>query len=191
VFNLVWEGLALNLGTFREIAPVLRAMRERHRIALHLVTDLECPRGSMHYLKRPTKPLARSILGMDDFYLYEWNAALLPTICTACDLAVIPIPMSAPFLRGKPENKLVLFWRMGLPVVTSATPAYERAMAGAGLSMTCRTPEDWVAALTRLLDDESARRDAGQRGRAHANAAYGEERIVRQWDDALASVLGG
>ena len=189
-FQLVWEGLALNLHTFRAIAGPLRSLGARYPIALHLVTDLECPRGSTYLWKRPTRAVVREVLGMDHVYLHEWNADLLSAVATGCDLAVIPIPLDVPFLRGKPENKLVLFWRMGMPVVTSATPAYERAMRAAGLSMTCRTQEEWFALLERLMLDEDLRRQAGIRGAAHAEAAYGEAGLLAKWDDVFQSVLG-
>ena len=189
VFNLVWEGLPGNLVTFSCIADALRRLRTRRKIALHLITDLERAIGSTHVWMRPTKPWARRLIGIDEIYLYEWNQHVLPTISTACDLAVIPIPLDKPFFAGKPENKLMLFWRMGLPVVTSATPAYERAMRGAGLAMTCRTTDDWVRTLERYIDDEQARREAGQRGMAYAHAAHGEPRLLQKWDDVFASVL--
>lgn len=189
VFHLVWEGLGQNVKTFREIAGALRALAARRRLALHLITDLEYPLGSTHFWMRPTRELVRDVLGIDQVYLYQWNVNLVSALCTACDLAVIPIPLDTPFLRGKPENKLVLFWRMGLPVVTSATPAYERAMRGAGLSMTCRTAEEWLNMLERLLDDETARREAGQRGLAYAGEAYGEASLLSKWDAVFESVL--
>jgi len=189
VFRLVWEGLGQNVRTFRVIAGALRQLRSRHRIALHLVTDLEYPRGSTSFAMRPMKHLVRDLFGEGGAVVHAWDMDLFSDLCTACDLAVIPIPLDAPFLRGKPENKLVLFWKLGLPVVTSATPAYERAMRGAGLAMTCSTPEEWVVMLERLLNDEAARRDAGQRGLAYAQEAYSDPGVVGKWDRLLDSVL--
>jgi len=188
IFHLVWEGLGLNVPTLREFAGVFRTLSARHPIALHLVTDLEYARGSTHFWMRPTQHLVRELFGSDRVHLYDWNADMLSVVCTACDMAVIPIPLDTPFLRGKPENKLVLFWRMGMPVVTSATPAYERAMAGAGLTMTCRTPDEWVAVLERYREDEAARREAGERGSAYAGEAYSEASITKKWDAVLTSV---
>ena len=190
-FHLVWEGLGQNVRTFRDFAAAFRSLAARHRLALHLVTDLEYPRGSTSYWMRPTRDLVHDLFGRDRVFLHEWNADMLSVVCTACDLAVIPIPLDAPFLRGKPENKLVLFWRMGLPVLTSATPAYDRAMQGAGLAMTCRTQAEWVASLERVLGDEAARRHAGQRGLAYAQEAYSEASLQLKWDEVFESVRGG
>jgi len=187
-FQLVWEGLALNLHTFRAIAAPLRSLAARHPIALHLVTDLECPRGSTYLWKRPTRDVVREVIGMDHVLVHEWSVDRVSAVAMECDLAVIPIPLDVPFLRGKPENKLVLFWRMGMPVVTSATPAYERAMRAAGLSLTCRTEDEWLTTLERLMLDENPRREAGRLGAAHAEAAYSESGLLARWDDVFRSV---
>jgi glycosyltransferase involved in cell wall biosynthesis len=133
----------------------------------------------------------RKLFEMDGVYLYQWNHDLLSAICTACDLAVIPLQLDDPFAAGKSENKLILFWRMGLPVVTSATTAYARSMKGAGLDMTCRTDEDWTRAIERCMDDEGARRAAGAAGRAFALREHGEDRMLDRWDAVLSSVLAG
>lgn len=190
VFQLVWEGLGQNVATFREIAGPFRALTARHRIALHLITDLRYPRASTHFWMRPTRDLVCEILGIEHVTLHAWDVERMSALCTACDLAVIPIPLGVPFLRGKPENKLVLFWRMGLPVVTSATPAYERAMQRAGLAMTCRTPAEWVSTLERLMEDEPARRAAGQTGLAQARETYSEASLVSKWDTVVGPILG-
>ena len=64
--------------------------------------------------------------------LHLWDESTCSDIIRNCDLAVIPIDLSDPFAFGKPENKLLLFWGMGMPVVTSAIPAYVRAMQAVG-----------------------------------------------------------
>lgn len=189
VFNLVWEGLPGNIVTFEPIADALRRLQERHPIALHLITDIERPAALRNVGRLPTKRLVRRVLsGIDDVYLYEWNEELFSTICTACDLAIIPIPLDKPIFAGKPENKLVLFWRMNVPVVTSATPAFVGAMSAAGLSMTCEQPSDWLQLLERYMADESLRREAARAGYAHATTEYSEERLLERWDDVFESI---
>ncbi len=188
VFNLVWEGLPENVVTFRCFSGAWRELRRRRKVALHLVTDLEVAMGSTMIWKRPTLRTVRRLLGREGVYLYQWNQEMLARLCTACDLAVIPMPLEDPFRAGKPENKLVFFWRMGVPTVTSATPAYLRAMREAGLDMTCRSEDEWVRTLERLMDDEEARRSAGRRGREHVTTAFAEERLLAKWDGVFASL---
>ncbi len=76
----------------------------------------------------------------------------------------------------------------GMPVVASATPAYTRAMQGAGLDLTCRDKEQWLSTLECLLADETARRDAGCRGKTYADREFGEGRLLARWDAVFTSL---
>lgn len=53
-------------------------------------------------------------------------------------------------------------------------------MRSAGLEMTCRTADEWQGMLERSMDDEGARREAGQRGMANANHTYSAESLLRK-----------
>jgi glycosyltransferase involved in cell wall biosynthesis len=187
VFHFVWEGLPHNLVFFEEIRDVMRGVASRHRIVLHLVTALRYRQYAGKYWARRAEDLARRL--SVPFCLYEWNERTCPPILAAGDLALIPVPLDDPFASGRPENKLLLLWRMGVPAVVSATPAYSRAMAGAGLSMACRDAAGWREILEKYMRDEEARREAGRRGRAFVEANHGEERVLARWDELFRSVL--
>ena len=113
---------------------------------------------------------------------------MVSVIATACDLAVIPLPLDRPLERSKPETKLVSFWRMGMPVVTSATPAYVRTMRAAGQDLHCASEAQWVEVLGRLIEDPGARERAGRGGRAFAEREYSDERLMAAWDQVLDSL---
>lgn len=190
VFNLVWEGLPENLVSFREIGPVLRELGRKRPIALHLVTDLDWKPHLNRYGRRHSVDVAREIF--EPSFLYAWNKNLSGTIISSCDLAVIPIALHLPLKVGKPENKLILFWRLGVPVVVSRTPAYARAMDRAGLDMTYVTPDEWMAGLEYYMTNESARRSAAQSGlRTAEGSYYGVPATLAKWDALAASVLEG
>jgi len=130
------------------------------------------------------------IAGMfDQVYLYSWSELLAPVIIASCDLALIPVPLEDSLNAGKPENKLLIFWRLGVPAIVSATPAYARIMQQSGIGMAARTSEDWSRLLDRYMSDEAARRDTGQRGKRYAEEHYGFEKIFDQWDSVIKSVL--
>ncbi len=188
VFNLVWEGLPENLVSFREIRPVLRTLGGRRPIALHLVTDLEWKPHLKRYGRRHAVNAAREIF--QPSYLYAWNQHTCASIISSCDLAVIPIPLEIPLAAGKPENKLILFWRLGVPAIVSRTPAYARAMARAGLEMTCATPDEWMTSLEYFMTNENARREAAQAGRRAAEGDfYGVAATLARWDAMALSIL--
>ncbi|MDO9372331.1 MAG: glycosyltransferase [Gammaproteobacteria bacterium] len=185
-FRLVWEGMPQTLGSLDLIRSALEKLRQKHPVELHLVTDIEYYRYLGRYGRSSTLKAARRIF--PDVHLHEWKEEDCADIICACDIAVIPLVLDDPFIAGKPENKLLLFWRMGMPVVASATPAYVRAMQGAGLDLTCRDKEQWLPALERLLADEAARCDAGCRGKTYADHEFGEDRLLARWDAVFASL---
>ena len=189
VFNFVWEGLPGNLRFLSEIKEVLRELQKKRRIALHAITDLRYGKYlNGRFSQRRTEDEARKIF--DPIYLYSWNEQTCSAIICACDLALIPIPLQDPLFVGKPENKLHLFWRMGMPTVVSATPAYARAMQECGLSMACKTLENWRETLQRYISSEDARREAGQRGKAFVEQRHSEKAMLSQWDEVFFSILG-
>jgi hypothetical protein len=185
--NVFWEGLPYNLSEFRDLTGVLRRLAAERPVALHLMTLLKFGRWSGRVHKVDTKELVENLFS--PAYVYEWNEQLLSRVATGCDLALIPLNVANPFARGKPANKLLLLWRMGLPVLASPTPAYCRAMRTAGLDMTCAGRADWFDKLRRYASDEDARRDAGERGRELAGAEYSDERVFERWDRVFESVL--
>jgi hypothetical protein len=188
VFNLVWEGLAGNVGTLHEVMGVLCELQEKRPIAIHAITNLSYGKYlNGRFAQRSTVDLARKM--PIPLYLYAWNEQTCSTIACACDLAIIPIPLHDSLYAGKPENKLHLFWRMGMPTIVSATPAYSRAMKESGLSMACKTPQDWRGALDKYFASEEARRDAGQQGKEFVDRYYSEQAMLVRWDDVFSSIL--
>lgn len=186
VFNLVWEGIPGNLYAFQRLKKVIAKLQARHKIALHVITDLEFRRYVGRYWKTNSIEIVRDLF--DRVYMYQWNEQTCAHIICATDLAVIPIDLSNPLVRGKPENKLLLFWRLGMPTVTSATPAYERAMLKAGLNMSCRDENEWFDILEEYICDERARCTAGVAGLHVAETEYSEQAILQEWDQLFSSL---
>jgi glycosyltransferase involved in cell wall biosynthesis len=184
--NIVWEGLPQTVHFLAEIKDALEVLSQRYNIALHIITDMEYYKYFNKFGKGKTSDITSKIF--KNTYLYEWNEELHSHISSACDIAIIPIPLGDPMATGKPENKLLLFWRMGIPTITSATPSYSRAMANAGLSMICKTQQDWQQVLERYIEDKSLRESAGIKGKAFALEHNDEEKTLEQWDKLLESL---
>jgi glycosyltransferase involved in cell wall biosynthesis len=185
-FRLVWEGLPQTLGSLGQIRQALDQLREKYKIDVHIVTDPQYYQYLGRYGKASTLEAAQRILPGVRFH--EWKEADCADIICSCDLAVIPLALDDPFAAGKPENKLLLFWRMGMPVVTSASPAYVRAMQAAGMNYVVRDDAGWVAVFEQLLNDEAARRQAGMLGRAFTEREHSEASLLSRWDAVFASM---
>ena len=185
VFKIAWEGLPSNLRQLAVIRDVLRGLVAKHEIELHVITDPIMPKYWGHLGQIKTADAVRKIFPRSIFH--PWNEESCATILAGCELAVIPVDLADPFTRGKPENKLLLLWKIGMPVVTSATPAYERAMASAGLDHVCRTDADWTQALEQMIASDDLRKTAAVRGYEYSMANFAEEQMFARWDTAFAS----
>ncbi|HZM06649.1 MAG TPA: hypothetical protein VFC44_26920 [Candidatus Saccharimonadales bacterium] len=187
-FNLVWEGLPAFDG-LQSLNGIIPNVQQRHPCALHLVTALTGYRHLQNMGKFSTKDEVANLLPYNNVWLYEWNSLLFTRIVTACDLGIIPINMNDPFWVSKPANKLLFFWRMGMPTLVSGTPEYKAMMSAAGVDMACENEGDWLAKLDIYLNNESVRRAAGQRGLAFVTEHFSEEKQLAQWDQVVESVL--
>ena len=185
--RLFWEGQPQNLSGFDQAASAaLARLAETRPVSLHLATDPTYPRYFGRVGTARTERLLRRL--PVPVTLHTWDVAALPDIAASCDVGVIPLDLSDGFAAAKPENKLLIMWQLGLPVVASATPAYRRTMAGAGLHDVCTTVDDWVDALSRLTDP-AERAVAAERGAAYVETTHREERILEQWDELMLDLL--
>ena len=185
-FRLVWEGLPQTLDSLELIRPAIDRLRYQYPIEIHIVTDREYFRYLGQFCKTSALKKAQRIF--PDVHFHEWNEVNCADIICSCDLAIIPLSLTDPFAAGKPENKLLLFWRMAMPVVTSASPAYARAMQSAGMNFTAKNEVDWLAMLKQLLEDESLRRKAGTLGKAYVEREFSEINLLARWDAVFESL---
>lgn len=186
-FRLVWEGLPHTLGALDLLDPILEKISQRYPLELHVVTDLVSHRFLGTHGKIQTQKRLSHL--KNKIVLHEWSEPTWAETITRCDLAVIPISMADPFAAGKPENKLLLFWRLGMPVVASATPAYKRAMLLADVDMYCSKPDEWINKIIACIESQAYRKEMAIRGNAVALRNYSEENTLIAWDQVFHSIL--
>ena len=99
----------------------------------------------------------------------------------SCDLALIPIPNHA-LMRSKPENKLILFWMLGLPTVVTDTPSYARVMRDAGVNCAASDLAQWKTLITELATSVMSRETHINLGNNYLINTSREESILSSWD---------
>jgi hypothetical protein len=185
-FRIAWEGLPYTLSSLNLVADVLKRVNQQRPIELHVITDRAYYGYLGKYHRRDTQKEVEAIY--PGARVHEWREETCAALICDCDLAVIPLDLEDPFQAGKPENKMLLFWRMGMPVVASATPAYARAALRAGMDMLCATPAEWEAMLLSCIDSEEKRFFAGHRGRSYVEACCNEDTILGAWERMMSSL---
>jgi hypothetical protein len=185
--RLVWEGLPSNLFHLRVIGSVLRDLAKQRPLVLNIVTEPSHMRFLGRFGRVESIDIARQYF--DQVVYHRWEAATLSSIVTSCDIAVIPIDLTDALGVGKPANKLLLFWRMAMPVITSRTAVYQETQRGAGLEhLACGSDTDWQNALVTLMTSERERREAGERGYAFVTENFSYHSFLRSWDQVFTSL---
>jgi hypothetical protein len=183
--RIVWEGQTTTLPNLQVIREPLNDLRDR--VELHVVTD---PVIHRYFARFVSYPSMRALDGIEcDKHFHRWNRETFSRHVTACDAAVIPIERANALWWGKPENKLVLLWQLGMPVLTTATPVYRRVMEAAAVDMSCATAAEWGGQLERLtVADASELERIGTRCRGFAEQTYSTEEFLNRFDAAFAAV---
>ncbi len=186
--ELVWEGLTATLPAVSAILPALRSMADRRSVCLHLVTDLEAPRYMNRFVVRRTADLVAD-WGVP-IELHQWSVDCLVEVAGSADLAVVPVDLNAPFAAGKPENRMRIFWRLGLPVVASSSPAHRRAMTVAGLGdrWLCDGLDDWRTCFESVGKEPARLSEAARAGQQAAVGPYADSALEEKWLTVLRSI---
>lgn len=184
--KIAWEGQSVTLKNLLTIAPALEALGDA--IELHVITDPTIPRYFHRYGAYPTERLLAPVRA--DIRLHPWDRATFSALVAQCDLAIIPIDPNDDFACSKPENKLVMLWQLGMPVLTSPTPAYLRTMTAAGdPSWLCSGVEEWTAKLREFIATPAEeRRERVAPLSAFAREHYGLERFMAAFDRVFRSI---
>lgn len=186
--RIVWEGVGESLYGFQAVADGFKQAARQLPFELHLVTDLEFRRMN-DFRSQTALRFVRKVLEGVPCFLHQWNRGLLSAIACECDLAVIPVDLKVPLAAAKPENRLLLFWRMGVPVITSDTPSYRRAQRAANLQALCTTSEDWAGQLVLHLKELDRRRENAFAGRHYTMDHCSEALTMKKWDDVFRGMI--
>lgn len=185
--NIFWEGLSHgNIAIFRMLRHIADSIKG-FKVRLHIATDPVYCRIGGRLICKPTYEILRRIFkgSAVRFHLYDWNSSTFSSIACACDFAVIPIPASSMMMMRKPENKLLLLWQLGLPVVTSCTESYSRVMTKAGLDYIAEAPSQWVEMIRRIASSEDARLQYMGRAEEYLERYCSEEHIISSWREVF------
>lgn len=183
--KLVWEGQAYTVKNLLELNEVFKALTDK--IELQIITDPEIKYPFKIFDKKTAdvlKPLGCS------YILHPWQQSTFSKIIAECDLAIIPMDMRNKLILNKPENKLLLLWEIGIPVLTSATPAYKRVMDNAGLDYYCNTPQEWMNKLQSFINKTPQQHFSDiEIANNYLGNTHRKEQIIFNWDQIFLSAI--
>ncbi len=189
--QIFWEGQPATIRGVKQISPILSKMEVKNSLNLNFVTDSTYFQFLGRFIEKDTKvQIQRDLKDFSDkVSVIDWSVKNVCDSARQSDLAVIPIDLSIPMHRLKPENRLLIMWRLGLPCLTSASPAYVRVSKMANVTSACLNESDWLENFAKLLDDRSFARDQVLRGQSYIRENHNKEMLLKKWDTALETAL--
>lgn len=189
--RILWEGQPATIRGFREISPVLSQLTKANTLHFDFVTDENYFQFLGKYIRRSTLTLLKKDLGeiFPKVGITPWTLSNLVESARRSSIAIIPIDISVPMQLLKPENRLLIMWRLGLPCLTSPSPAYVRVTDEAGVNGTCENSDAWLQNFNRLLNDSSFAFDEIVRGQNYLRENHTHSILLQKWDRAVESVM--
>jgi len=192
VRRVLWEGQPATIRGVKQIYPVLSTLTRTNDLEFDFVTDESFYLFLNKYLRRSTSDLLKRDLGRiaDQVSITPWTSSNLVESAQKSSVAMIPIDLTIPMQRLKPENRLLIMWRVGLPCLTSPSPAYTRVSREAGVVAACNSSEEWLENFNRFLNDPGFAFNQILAGQNYLRENHNKALLLKKWDLVFDSVVG-
>ena len=188
IINIGWEG---QHATFPALISLIKKISETHLapfVHFHIVTDEKTKQfdkfrygpSIKNYLKKKGLPIS----------FYPWSIKNMNKLSEICDFAILPVNLKNPMHIFKPENRLHLFWRLGLPVLASATESNLRAMKNCDQDLTATSLNDWLELIDLFKDSPSKISKYSKLSIDYINLNFSTEHYLSLWKKAFFRALG-
>lgn len=190
--RILWEGQPATIRGVRQISETLAQLSKTNTLGFDFVTDENYFQFLGKHIRRSTFALLKKDLGRvsDQITIIPWTPSNLVESAQRSNLAMIPIDLSVPMQNLKPENRLLIMWRLGLPCLTSPSPAYIRVALKAGTQVICGTPQAWLENFNSLLNNPAFAHEEVLRGQSYLHENHNKTILLHKWDKAVESVMG-
>lgn len=181
-FNLVWEGQACSVKDILLLKSVLEKFNNIH---LKVITDTEI---SLPFnFKRRTENLFKGC--KFSYEIIPWEKQTFSKEISQADLAIIPIDIKNKLHFYKPENKLILFWKIGIPVLTTNIPSYKKVFKAVKYDLICNGEKDWVDKLNLFIEGKINIEEHMKDVNLYIDRYHNKENILNNWDEIFKSLV--
>ena len=190
--RILWEGQPATIRGVQQISSILVDLSKEKDLHFDFVTDEKYFQFLGKYFEMKTLRLLKRDLGplIDQVRIIPWTPDNLVASAKESAIAMIPIDLTIPMQKLKPENRLLIMWRLGLPCLTSPSPAYTRVANKAGVKTVCDSPKVWLENFSGLLSDPTFALEEVLRGQNYLREHHNRESLLNKWDQAIESAIG-
>lgn len=88
------------------------------------------------------------------------------------DIGLYPLPLDEEWVLGKSGLKALQYMALGLPTVATAIGANYRVIEDGKSGLLVKTEQEWLEALSKLIEDPLLRKQLGEQGRIRVESYY-------------------
>jgi glycosyltransferase involved in cell wall biosynthesis len=160
------------------------------------VQHLDTLRGALQKLAQRT-PFRLRVIGTPRYELEGVNVEALPWRAESeiedlrpADIGIMPLPNDA-WSKGKCGLKALQFMALGIPTVCSPVGVNTDIIQNNINGIIAETEDEWVAALSRLIDSRELRLKLGDAGRSTVETKYSAQAQAPRFHQVLESMRRG
>ena len=183
--NLLWEGLPINLIHFKRLDNLLYELSKKFDFTLNIITQLD---SNLLKINSNKSNQIKYFTKFVNYKIYNWSLKSFSYIVSQSDIAIIPLDHKDTMSYYKGANKLLLMWKMGIPVIASAAPDYVRFMKNIEVDLYCKNINEWEINLTKLLNDCELRKNLGIKLNKYADDFYSDKNISTKWGNLISKL---
>jgi hypothetical protein len=188
--DIFWEGLPATLNSMSLLNEFFISNNDIN-FRLNVLTNLKSYKYMNKFKKvnvseLVTRQLKHSNLSIN---LSQWSPSELVTNSGKSFVGVLPILGFQGYNHLKAENRLLIMWRLGLPVLASPLLSYVRVMKSAGLEGICKDQYEWSTKTKLLYDSADMRTEFYEKGRLYLEKHHNLDDLLIKWDEAVANQI--
>ncbi len=165
-----WTGSATSLTYLETFAPVLRELLRRRDVEIRVQSNRPPALSGVPVVWQPWSPETE----IQEIRRYH--------------IGIKPMP-DDPWARGKCPMKELQYMALGVPAVCSAVGTSVEVIRDGENGFLATNGDQWLAHLTRLVDDAALRRTIGLAGRQTVEERYSMRKCASRFAEALRSVV--
>ncbi len=167
-----WIGSPTTLRYLKELLPALEQLQEKHAFTLTIIANGQ----------------GIGFSGKEEKLI--WQEKKEPTDLAEMDIGIMPLSHS-PWEQGKCAYKLIQYMATGLPVVASPVGMNKQVVRPGKNGFLADTQEEWIDALSTLIENKALRQQMGQAGRKLVEDHYTLEKNWEKIQGWMKEINGG
>jgi len=164
---IVWVGMPNNVIFLQQLNSVFCRLQREFNLKVRIITSS---------LVNTLFPSLEKKLKFK-FEFIEWDLSTINERLMEADIGISPLEGAL----WKSANKIAVYWAVGLPVVVSPSPEYERVVTQGENGYIARSAGDWYKFLKELIMNSRLRSELGLKGRDYTEMNFSIQNVAKCW----------